>query len=320
MKKIFIIVGLVCINASLFAQTTEGEDNLKSQNTDTINGWKKGGTLGFTFSQVSLTNWAAGGVNSFSVNGMTNLFANLKQGKISWDNSLDIGYGVIRQGNNNALWIKSDDKLDFASKFGYQLKSNLNFAVLYNFRTQFSPGYDALGSTNLISDLLAPAYSLLAVGVDYKKGDTFSAFFAPATLKTTIVKDQKLADAGAFGVEGAVYDDLGSLISAGKNIRNEFGGYIKLQYRKELITNVGLDTKLDLFSNYLNNPQNIDVNWETTITLKVNKFLSANLTTHLIYDDDIKISVDNNSDGVIDAVGPRIQFKEVFGAGLSFKF
>ena len=83
---------------------------------------------------------------------------------------------------------------------------------------------------------------------------------------------------------------------------------------------MGLDTKLDLFSNYLNNPLNIDINWETTITLKVNKFLSANFTTHLIYDDDIKISVDNNSDGVIDAIGPRIQFKEVFGAGLSIKF
>ena len=175
-KKILIIVGLVCVNASLFAQSTEGEGNLKSQNTDTINGWKKGGTLGFTFSQVSLTNWAAGGVNSFSVNGMTNLFANLKQDKMSWDNSLDIGYGVIRQGNNTAPWVKSDDKLNFASKFGYQLKSNLYFAMLYNFRTQFAPGYDAPGSTNLISDLLAPAYSLLAVGVDYKKEMYFQLF------------------------------------------------------------------------------------------------------------------------------------------------
>ncbi len=320
MKKIFIIVSLVCVNVSLLAQTTEGEGNLKTQNTDTINGWKKGGTLGFTFSQVSLTNWAAGGVNSFSINGMTNLFANLRKEKISWDNSLDIGYGVIRQGDNIAPWVKSDDKLDFASKFGYQIKSDLYFAVLYNFRTQFAPGYDAPGSSNLISDLLAPAYSLLAVGVDYKKGTAFSAFLAPATLKTTIVRDQKLANAGAFGVEAAVYDDLGAVFKAGKNIRNEFGGYIKLQYRMELFTNVGLDTKLDLFSNYLNNPQNIDVNWEATITLKVNKFLSANLTTHLIYDDDIKISVDNNSDGVIDAIGPRIQFKEVFGAGFSYRF
>ncbi|MDA9563890.1 DUF3078 domain-containing protein [Flavobacteriales bacterium] len=320
MKKIILGLSLVIFGAVSFAQTTEAEGDLKKQNTDTINGWKKGGTFGLTLSQVSLTNWAAGGVNSISVNGMTNLFANYKKDKLSWDNSLDMGYGVIRQGDANAIWVKSDDKLDFASKFGYQVKNDLYFAGLYNFRTQFAPGYDAPGSTNIISNLLAPAYSLLAVGVDYKKSAAFSAFLAPVTLKTTIVGDQNLADAGSFGVEGAIYDDLGQLLEAGKNIRNEFGGYLKLQYRKEILKNVGLDTKIDLFSNYLNNPQNIDVNWETVITLKVNKYLSANLTTHLIYDDDIHVAVDNDNDGVADATGPRVQFKEVFGAGLSVKF
>ena len=299
---------------------TGAEGNLKAQNTDTINGWKKGGTIGLTFSQVSLTNWAAGGVSSVSINGMANLFANYKKDKLSWENSFDMGYGIIRQGDKTALWVKSDDKFDLASKLGYHLKSNLYFAVLYNFRTQFSPGYNASGSTNIISDLLAPAYSLLAIGVDYKKGDVFSAFLAPVTLKTTIVNNQALADAGAFGVTGAEYDNLGALIEAGKNVRNEFGGYIKLQYRSEIFKNVDLDTKIDLFSNYLNNPQNIDVNWETTITLKVNKFLSANLITHLIYDDDIDITVDKNNDGLADFTGPRIQFKEVFGAGFSLKF
>lgn len=321
MKKLYSLAILFALTVSLtFAQTTEGEGDLKSQNGDTLNGWKFGGAVGLTFSQVSLINWAAGGVNSISVNGMSNLFANYRKNKLTWDNSLDMGYGIIRQGGKTAPWIKSDDKFNFSSKLGYNLKSNLYFAMLYNFRTQFAPGYDAPGSTNLISDLLAPAYSLFAIGLDYKKGSAFSAFVAPITLKTTIVRNQALADAGAFGVEGATYDDLGNRLTSGKTIRNEFGGYIKLQYTKEIVKNVGLDTKLDLFSNYLHNPQNIDVNWETAITMKINKFLSANLTTHLIYDDDIKIAVDNNDDGVIGAVGPRIQFKEVFGVGFSYKF
>lgn len=316
-----LIITVFVFNASqMFGQTAEAEGSLKTHTTDTINGWKKGGTIGLTFSQVSLTNWAAGGVTSISVNGIGDLFANYTKDKLSWDNTLNIGYGIIRQGNEGAIWIKSDDKIDFASKLGMGLNEDLYFAMLYNFRTQFAPGYEAPGSKQLISDFLAPAYSLLAIGLDYKKGNSFSAFLAPVTLKTTIVNNDTLANAGAFGVEGAVYNDTGELITAGKKIRNEFGGYLKLQYRKEIVKSVTLDTKLDLFSNYLSNPQNIDVNWETVITMKVNKFLSANLTTHLIYDDDIDISIDSNNDGIVDSQGPRVQFKEVFGLGLSYKF
>ncbi len=181
-------------------------------------------------------------------------------------------------------------------------------------------GFNYPDDSTKISDLLAPAYLLGAVGLDYKPSDKFTAFVAPVTAKTTFVNDQVLADAGAFGVEKAVYDTAGNLLTAGKNIRTEFGGYIRLFYKVDVMKNVSLQTKLDLFSNYLENPQNIDVSWEVLISMKVNKYISATITTHLLYDDDTDISIDNNNDGIIDRIGPRTQFKEVLGVGFSYKF
>ncbi len=91
-------------------------------------------------------------------------------------------------------------------------------------------------------------------------------------------------------------------------------------YTANVMENITLQTKLELFSNYLETPQNIDINWETLISMKVNKLISATLSTHLIYDDDIEITIDKNDDGIIDERGPRIQFKEVLGVGFSYKF
>ena len=280
--------------------------------------WKKGGMASLTFNQVSLTNWAAGGQSSISGNAFVNLFANYKDEKQTWDNSLDLGYGLIR--NNSQPFVKSDDRIELNSKYGRNINKNWYYSGLLNFRTQFAAGYNIPNDSVLISDFLAPGYILLALGFDFKPSDNFTLMLSPVTSKTTIVNNQTLADAGAFGVEGAEFDALGNRVAAGKMMRNEIGAFLKLMYKKDIVENVNFQTKLDLFSNYINNPQNIDVNWETIVTMKINKFLSANFNTHLIYDDDINIAVDNNDDGITDAVGPRVQFKEVFGLGLSYKF
>lgn len=272
-----------------------------------------------TFNQVSLTNWAAGGQSSISGNVFVNLFANYKDDKQTWDNSLDLGYGLIR--NNDQPFVKSDDRIEFNSKYGRNITDAWYYSGLLNFRTQFAPGYNIPNDSVLISDFLAPAYILLSLGFDYKPNENFTLMLSPVTSKTTIVNNQKLADAGAFGVEGAEFDaTTGQKIADGKRIRYEIGSFLKLAYQKEVIENVNFQTKLDLFSNYLNNPGNIDVNWEVIVAMKINKYLTANLNTHLIYDDDIAIGVDRNDDGINDGFGPRTQFKEVFGLGLSYKF
>lgn len=134
--------------------------------------------------------------------------------------------------------------------------------------------------------------------------------------------DPVLADAGSFGVEGATYDTSGTLITNGKQRRTEYGGYVRIMYRQTFFKDqsVGLLTKLDLFSNYANNPQNIDVNWETLISLKVNKFMTASLGITIVYDDDIKLPVDRDGDGVKEGTGPRTQLKEILAIGISYKF
>jgi hypothetical protein len=294
-------------------QVTEGEKQLRTVSADTTQGWKKGGVFAVNLAQTSLTNWAAGGQNSLAINGLFSGFLNYKKGKSVWDNSLDIGYGLLKQGDED--FRKTDDKIDFLSKYGQEAFTNFYYAALLNFKTQMTPGYN-YPKKETISDLFAPAYITFALGLDYKPNANFSAFIAPATAKFTIVANDSLSNMGSFGVE------------PGEKLKSEMGGYIRAIYTKndfkaEILKNVSFTTKLDLFSNYANNPQNIDVSWETLIAMKVNKYLSVNFNTHLLYDDDIMIQFDKNDNGAIEpgeGVASKIQFKEIFGVGFSYNF
>ena len=307
---IFLLIGFYNFTSG---QITEAEKNLSTILADTTEGWRTGGIFNVSLAQTSLKNWAAGGQNSLSINELFSVFANLKKGKSRWDNSLDIGYGLLKQGKKSDF-MKTDDKIDLLSKYGYEAFKNFYYALLFNFKTQMSPGYNYPNDSVKISNFFAPAYLLGAIGIDYKPNAYFSAFIAPLTGKFTFVTDQLLSDAGAFGVK------------PGKKIKSEFGGYLRVIYSKndfknEFLKNVSFTTKIDLFSNYLHNPQNIDINWETQIAMKVNKYLSINFNTQLIYDDDIKIKVDRNNDGILDLVpGSRVQFKEILGVGFTYKF
>jgi hypothetical protein len=297
-----------------FSQITDAEKTLRTQAADSTQGWKRGGVFAVNLAQTSLTNWAAGGSNSFAVNGMLSTFANYKRNKSVWVNSLDLGYGLLKQGGSG--YMKTDDKFDFLSKYGYEAFKNFYYSVLLNFKTQMAPGYKYPDKTNKISDLFSPAYLLLALGLDYKPSDHFSAFIAPVTGKITFVTDQKLSDAGAFGVK------------PGNKSLTEFGGYLRAIYTRNdfksaFLKNVTFTSKVDLFSNYLEKPQNIVVNWETLIAFKVNKFLSANVNTQLVYDDKIKVPFDRNGNGTIEtgeSIGSLIQFKEILGIGFSYNF
>jgi hypothetical protein len=309
-----ILIFTVSLNI-LFGQVTDAEKTLRTQRADTIQGWKKGGVFAVNLAQTSLTNWAAGGQNSIAVNGLFSAFANYKKDKSVWDNSLDIGYGLLKQGKD-ASFRKTDDKFDFLSKYGKEAFKKFYYALLFNFKTQMAPGYNYPDVTNKISDLFSPAYVVFALGMDFKPNPYFSAFIAPLTSRITIVRDKILSDAEAFGVD------------PGKKSKSEFGGYLRAIYSKndfksEFLKNVSFTTKIDLFSNYATKPQNIVVNWETLIAFKINKFISANINTQLIYDDKIKVPFDKNGNGTIEtgeSVGSKVQFKEILGVGFSYNF
>ena len=218
---------------------------------------------------------------------------------------------------------KNEDKIDFSSKYGrYAFKDYWYYTALVNFKSQFANGYNYPNDSTVISHFLAPAYVLGAIGIDYKPNAYFSMFISPVTSKTTIVYSEMLADAGAYGVEPAEYDTAGVKIKDGQMVRSEFGGYFKLTYKKDIFKNVNFATKLELFSNYINEPQNIDVNWENIIGLKVNKYISASISTNLIYDHDIPVPVERTdaNGATYMSTGPRLQFKQVLAVGFSYKF
>ncbi len=306
MKRIILTFLLAPFFLASIAQVTDAEKALKSAPAAGEEGWTKGVKVAINLSQVSLTNWAAGGQSSLAVNGLLNSFANYKKGKYSWDSNLDMGYGIIKQGSQD--FFKADDKLEFNSKLGYRLSDKISVGELINFKTQMASGYTSPENMTLISDLLAPAYFVGAIGVDFKPSKNLSLFVSPAASKTTFVLNDSLSNAGAFGVD------------PGKRIRSEFGAYIRMAYQSDIMENVSFQTKLDLFSNYLDNPQYIDVNWDVLIMLKINKWLSASINTQLKYDRDIEIGKDTNEDGELDDFGPRVQFKELIGVGLAFSF
>ncbi len=298
-----LIIILAVINVK--AQDTSFEDALKTQVTDTVYGWKKGGNFSFQFSQVSFVNWAAGGDNSVSGISRLDAYINLVQEKSFWNNKLVVGYGMQ---NLKGDVTKTDDRLNFTSQYGRNFSGAWYYSGLVDFKTQMDIGYSSDDADLKISNLLSPAYLFAALGLDLKKGDNFSLFMAPLTLKSTFVLDQALSDSGSFGLD------------PGEKSRYEIGGYIKFFFSHEIMKNIDFQTKLDLFSNYLNKPQNIDVFWELILNMKVNNFISAQISTNLIYDDDIMIAYDSSGDGVLDAEHPILQFKELVGVGLLVDF
>ncbi|MBX0334179.1 DUF3078 domain-containing protein [Pontibacter sp. HSC-14F20] len=280
--------------------------------------WNFGGAGTVNFSQVSLSNWAAGGQSSFSVLGILNLYGNYKKGKNTWNNTLDLTYGTVKLQDQRLR--KSDDRLELNLKYGRQASSKWFYTVQLNTRTQISPTYTP-ERDSVVSNFMAPAFMLASIGMDYKPNPKLSIFISPFTGKFTAVLNQRMADYGAFGVEPAQRDLEGNLIpGTGERFREEFGGFVNVRFKDEIFKNVTLQSKADLFSNYLRNAKNIDVSWENLVNFKVNKFLSASLFLHMIYDDDILIDIDRSGDGTMDGKGPRLQLKETMGIGLSYKF
>lgn len=269
---------------------------------DTTSYWEISGQASVNISQVSFSNWVGGGKNSVSGVGRFNMNANYVKEKIHWENTLKSGYGLLKEGEDET--VKTDDKLELNSKLGVELKNeHLLYSSYLNFLTQFTDGYKYPNTTDKISGAFSPAYLTVATGIDYQPSERFSLFLTPVSAKFTFVTDEELSAAGAFGVE------------PGKKARAEMGASLKSELKTPVMKNVDLTSTLSLFSNYFHQPENIDVNWDINVNMKINDYLSANLFTNLVYDHDILIPIDDEGN-----TGRRIQMKQLFGVGLSYKF
>ncbi len=308
-KAVTLLVVMLGLTLHSFSQDDqvkklkgEAARDIKKDPADTSSKtWKSGGLYSLNISQGSLSNWAAGGDNfSLSVNSLLNLFAFYKKGKHSWDNTFDFNLGYV---NTTSLGSrKNDDRFDLLSKYGYAIHPKLSVSGLFNLRSQFFKGFTFPDNVKTFaSNFMAPGYILLSAGLDYKPVKDLSIFFSPVTARWVIVRDTALSNKGLYGVE------------PGKNSVLEFGAFATINYLKEISPNITYKGRLDLFSNYRNNPQNIDLFMSNVLNVKLSRVLSATWGLDLIYDDDVKLFGPNQS-------SPALQVKSLVGLGLLVKF
>lgn len=278
---------------------------------DSISHWKVGGNGSFTFNQISLKNWAAGGKNSLSGTFLSKTTANYKSEKATWDNVLDLGYGMMKYDGED--YQKSEDKILLSSVYGYDAaKQKLFYSASFDFKSQFAKGYKYLGKDEkeYVSKGFAPAYINLSLGMLYKPNDCFSFFLSPVTGHITVVSDTLLSK--SYGLE------------QGDKVRMEYGASAKLNInKKNLVKNVDYFLRADFFSNLTDHPEHIDVDMETGFNLNVNDWLTAVLKFNILFDDDIKYKQTVElADGTKETRlrGARVQVKELFGFGLQFKW
>ena len=263
--------------------------------------WTTEGYAGVKLSQASFSNWATGGNNALAFDLQGTYQADYKQGKHLWKNRIELGYGLTNTKGEGSK--KTSDKIYLNTNYGYEIHKNLYVSALANFLSQFAKGYDYSVSRDIfVSKFMAPAYLMTGVGLTWTPKKYFTAVFTPVTWRGTFVSDKRLSDEGAFGVK------------PGKKLLSEFGANLKLECNYEFMKNMTVYSRLDLYSDYLRKPQNVDVNWEIQLNMVINKWFSATLTTNLVYDDDILILQKDGSKT------QRVQFKELLGIGLQYNF
>jgi hypothetical protein len=310
-KKGIILVFIFLSSLIGFGQeivkVAKAKDEIAAAPPDSVKKhWFLSGTGALAFSQASFTNWAAGGQNSVGLNASFNLKANYRNGRHAWGNTIGLGYGFNIIGkDNNAEFNKTNDRIELTSAYGYEISKDKKWLLtaLLNFRTQFSNGYNYPNDSNVVSTFMAPGYLVAGLGMTYAPVKWFYLYMSPCSGRFTFVLDTVLSNQGEFGV------------TKGKTWKGEFGPYIRADMNKDLSKSINLATTLELFTDYLKDFGNIDVNWYMQLNLKVNKWLAASVTAQLIYDNDVTIKKEDGT-----PLGPRTQFKEILGVGLTYMF
>jgi len=281
MKKLKLLVVFLFMCTISFSQ---------EKNEETKEGWKKSGNISFLLNQAAFDNWIAGGNSNITGTLGVNYDFNYSKGDINWDNKLILAFGITKIKGDDIQ--KSDDRIEWNSLLGKKASGYWFYSAFLNFKTQFADDLDS--DTEGPTKFLSPGYLQFGPGMLWKKSDNLKVNFAPATAKIVIVdEDLTLPNDAYFGVE------------EGKSTRFEFGVSIGAYYKLSLMENVSMENILNLYSNYLEEVQNVDLDYTMNIVMSINKYLSANLSFQTIYDD-------NAFEG--------LQTREVFGLGINYGF
>ncbi len=307
MHKSVLVLGIILS----IAQNSLAQDNVvnaikresnrnirKDNDTSTNWNWKKGGMMSFNLAQGSLNNWASGGDNfSLTVNGYFNYYVLYKKDRHYWDNNLDIYLGYIQSTSVGSR--KNDDRIDILSKYGYKMDSVGKWYLtgLVNLRSQFFDGYNYKNNIgDFTSTFLSPAYIILSAGFDYKPDNKLSIFLSPLTSRWVLVLNKTLSDKGQYGVP------------KGSKSFNEIGAFATVNYNQVIAKNIYYKGRVDLFSNYKDKPQNVDLFMTNIFSFKINKYFSATYALDLIYDDNVRLFGATKD-------APGLQSKSLIGIG-----
>ena len=315
MKKLYTTATALLLAAASFAQTPAITDDIEkttkavmeqaateADSLQKASPWKSSGAAGLSLSQASFSNWNAGGDPAIAVNASFNYSLDYNDGSNLWTNRLELAYGINRTSTDGTR--KTNDKIYLSSNYGRLIARKLYAGATATFNTQFAKGYDyKVSSTEYISDFMAPGYLSVGLGLTYTPTAWLTVIVSPATYRATFVCNDRLSDAGAFGVK------------SGHRVLNEFGANIRAEAKTTLWKKLSLYSRLELYSNYLHNPQNIDINWDIQPDYALTGWLTANLYVNMIYDDDILFGKTADTPG-----SPRLQIKEVLGIGFQVNF
>ena len=343
MKKIVMIVSalLTCMagwaqsSDALKAVTEAAKEITEAQKEDPKvekpRYWTNSLVTNIKFGQTSLTNWAAGGDNTTTLQAFIDGNANYKKNDLFWNNRLQLDYGFV-YASSKPILQKSDDRIYLESKFGYKNANMKNFSlsINYDFKSQFNTGYDYLtpslpegdiprneliqywkDARKVKSGFLAPAYTNLSVGIDVKPFKWLSLNIAPSSVGVVIVRNEALRKNYGMQLREEWKDkDLSqvpaeNLGACYRSARFEFGAQLKADIAVNVNDNFKYTSQLVLFSNYLDKPENMRVNWDNRFDWKLAKYFSLTLTTNMIYDD--KVMIFSEKDG---QTKQRVQFKE----------
>ncbi len=263
--------------------------------------------------QIAFSDWAKGGSNSFSISGQFTVDVDYESldKKTKWDNDLEFRLGYMQQ--ESRPFIKNLDYFRLNTRYARNAFNRWFYAFNTELTTQFFEGYDLKNENydDPISNFLSPAYLKIALGLDYKYGTKkqkklFSMQTSPLSFKLTYVRDTSIVSQEKYGVE------------SGEKGREEIGGSIEFVSKYDIKDRFNAQSRLLFFSNYIDNPQNVDLNWNTSLTYHFSRIISVSFTLDMIYDDDVKILISEADDGT-KKYGQRLQLKEYLGFGLTYR-
>jgi len=277
--------------------------------------WKFRSDISFLLSQGVVSHWAKGGENNVvSVLDITSsLIYTNKETNVNSLTTVRTALGLQAAGKPMTL-SKNLDVLEINSKIGHKAFGKFDLSGLFQFKTQFLPGYDYPNDSVKVSKFFNPATLIIGYGLEYKPEKNTVISFSPLSYRGTYVTDTATIDQTKFG------------IASDKKSKNEMGAYLTVSSKFVLFEKININSRLQLFSSFLSNPQNIDVDWETIASTRLNWFTDLRVNLHLIYDDDTRFPVLNNEG--IPVVGPdgkeikapKLQFKELLGVSFVFRF